>query len=434
MKVQSSPWKVDEVVAAARALGAETVIFDDELSGGQLRNLEKALKDGLGEDAAVRVCDRTALILDIFSQRAATREGMLQVEAAQLEYQIPRLTRMWSHLERQSGGGQNKGLGEKQIEVDKRLLRDRLSALRSDIESVRAHRTRYRERRRASPIPTLCLVGYTNAGKSTLLNALSDAGVVAEDKLFVTLDPTTRRITLPSGKEVLVTDTVGFIQKLPTQLVAAFRATLEEIQEASILLHVSDVSNPVAAAQSEAVLAVLEDLGVEDIPLLRVWNKMDRVPAPEALKAVANARGDTVCVSAKSGEGLVELADALEQAVSTLLVPVDILVPYDQGKTVDMVHRAGVIEHEEYRESGTRIRGRVPAQLARQVQDMWLAPPKQLDAERQAGGGRDMAGAISLSRAADGSLLEWEGVDVSGLPPLSDDLEGDDDSDELVQL
>ena len=422
--------KVDEVVAAANALGVDTVIFDDELSGTQLRNLEKALEES---GADVRVCDRTALILDIFSQRAATREGMLQVEAAQLEYQIPRLTRMWTHLERQAGGGGGgggggalKGMGEKQIEIDKRLLRDKLATIRRSIEDVRGHRQRYRDRRRTAPIPTLCLVGYTNAGKSTLLNALADAGVIAEDKLFATLDPTTRRITLPSGKEVLVTDTVGFIQKLPTQLVAAFRATLEEIQEASVIVHVSDVSNPMAAAQSEAVLDVLDDLGVEDIPLMRVWNKIDNVAAPEALHAVASARGDTVCVSARTGEGLEQFARLLEDAVSELLIPIDILVPYDQGKVVDTVHRAGVVELEEYGEQGTHIRGRAPAQLAQQLQDLWLQAPEDLQGPEE-------------------PVLEFEGDDAAadggGAPDLGftdEDAQSDDwpdaSADELVRL
>eukprot|EP00884_Botryococcus_braunii_P005091 jgi/Botrbrau1/14583/Bobra.0312s0008.2 len=214
--------KVEEVVGAVAETGAETLIFDDELTPGQLRNLERALGD------RVRICDRTALILDIFSQRAATREGQLQVELAQCEYQLPRLTRMWTHLERQAGG-RVKGMGEKQIEVDKRLLRTRIAALRRNLEEVRRNRQLSRDRRAQGQLPVIALVGYTNAGKSTLLNLLTGAGVLAEDKLFATLDPTTRRVLLPGGKEVLFTDTVGFIQKLPTQLVAAFRATLEGV-------------------------------------------------------------------------------------------------------------------------------------------------------------------------------------------------------------
>jgi GTP-binding protein HflX len=261
----------------------ETVIFDSELTPRQARNLSAALDD------RVAVCDRTMLILDIFGQRARTAEGQLQVEMASLEYQLPRLTRMWSHLERQAGGaggqGQVKGMGEKQIEIDKRLLRDRATFLRKKLDKVSTHRELYRERRAAAPVPVVALVGYTNAGKSSLLNALTESqsasspkAVLAEDKLFATLDPTTRRVRLPDGKTVLATDTVGFIQRLPTNLVAAFRATLEEIKESSLLLHVVDVSSPLADAQIRAVDQVLDELGARDLPRLVVWNKCDALP------------------------------------------------------------------------------------------------------------------------------------------------------------
>jgi len=264
-------------------LSVETVIFDSELTPRQARNLSAALDD------RVAVCDRTMLILDIFGQRARTAEGQLQVEMASLEYQLPRLTRMWSHLERQAGGaggqGQVKGMGEKQIEIDKRLLRDRATFLRKKLDKVSTHRELYRERRAAAPVPVVALVGYTNAGKSSLLNALTESqsasspkAVLAEDKLFATLDPTTRRVRLPDGKTVLATDTVGFIQRLPTNLVAAFRATLEEIKESSLLLHVVDVSSPLADAQIRAVDQVLDELGARDLPRLVVWNKCDALP------------------------------------------------------------------------------------------------------------------------------------------------------------
>ncbi|KAF3446366.1 hypothetical protein FNV43_RR11545 [Rhamnella rubrinervis] len=261
--------KVAEIKSAIHALDVETVIFDDELSPGQLRNLEKAF----GGD--VRVCDRTALILDIFNQRAATHEAALQVALAQMEYQLPRLTKMWTHLERQAGG-QVKGMGEKQIEVDKRILRTQIGGLKKELESVRKHRKQYRSRRLSVPVPVVSLVGYTNAGKSTLLNQLTGANVLAEDRLFATLDPTTRRVQMKNGKDFLLTDTVGFIQKLPTALVAAFRATLEEISESSLLVHVVDISHPLAQQQIDAVDKVLSELDVSSIPKLMVWNKVDK--------------------------------------------------------------------------------------------------------------------------------------------------------------
>lgn len=349
--------KTLEVEGAVDELDADTVIFDDELTGGQLRNLERAWGD------KIRLCDRTALILDIFSQRAATKEGQLQVELAQSEYQLPRLTRMWTHLERQAGG-QTKGMGEKQIEVDKRILRTRMAQLKRSLEDVRAHRKQYRERRAEAAVPVVALVGYTNAGKSTLLNCLTEAAVVAEDKLFATLDPTTRRVSLPSTKQVLLTDTVGFIQKLPTQLVAAFRATLEEITEASLLLHVVDVSHPNAAAQTQAVMQVLEDLDVGHIPMISVWNKVDVCADPEMVQKVADKRSNTVCISAQTGQGLPELMRMVERKVQEGMMPVDVLVPYAQGELSGEIHKIGIVEFEEFLPDGSHIAARVPVPLA----------------------------------------------------------------------
>ncbi len=360
--------KVAEIADAIQDTGAETVVFDDELSPGQMRNLEKAL----GEN--VRLCDRTALILDIFSQRAATREGKLQVELAQAEYQLPRLTRMWSHLERQtSGGGQGgqvKGMGEKQIEVDRRLLRNQAAKLRRQIEEVRSHRKAYRERRAAAPIPVIALVGYTNAGKSSLLNTLTDAGVVAEDQLFATLDPTTRRVIMPGGQEILFSDTVGFIQKLPTQLVAAFRATLEEIKDASLLLHVVDASHPSAAAQVDAVNKVLEDLEVQNIPALTVWNKIDACANPEAVMSVASKRQETVCVSATESYGIDDLLDAITQQLQKKMLNMVVLIPYNKGDLVDEIHRSGVVLREEYTDQGTMMQVHVPTHLAGKLEQL----------------------------------------------------------------
>ncbi|KAG9147058.1 hypothetical protein Leryth_005309 [Lithospermum erythrorhizon] len=355
--------KVSEIKSAIHALDVETVIFDDELSPGQLRNLEKAF----GGD--VRVCDRTALILDIFNQRAATREAALQVSLAQMEYQLPRLTRMWTHLERQSGG-QVKGMGEKQIEVDKRILRTQIGVLKKELESVRNHRKQYRNRRLAVPIPVVSLVGYTNAGKSTLLNRLTGAGVLAEDRLFATLDPTTRRVQMKNGREFLLTDTVGFIQKLPTTLVAAFRATLEEISESSLVVHVVDISHPLANQQIEAVDMVLSELDTSSIPKLIVWNKVDKAEDPQKIKLEASNREDVVCISALTGEGLDEFCYAILDKLKDTMVWVEALIPFDKGELLSMVHQVGMVERTEYTEKGTLIKAHVPLRFARLMTPM----------------------------------------------------------------
>ncbi|XP_027332991.1 uncharacterized protein LOC113847883 isoform X1 [Abrus precatorius] len=329
--------KVSEIKSAIHALGVETVIFDDELSAGQLRNLEKSF----GGD--VRVCDRTALILDIFNQRAATHEASLQVSLAQMEYQLPRLTKMWTHLERQAGG-KVKGMGEKQIEVDKRILRNQIGILKKELESVRKHRKQYRNRRFSVPVPVVSLVGYTNAGKSTLLNRLTGADVLAEDKLFATLDPTTRRVQMKNGKEFLLTDTVGFIQKLPTTLVAAFRATLEEISESSLLVHLVDISHPLAEQQINAVDKVLSELDVSSIPRLMVWNKVDKASDPRKIRLEAEKREDVVCISALSGEGLTEFCNAVQDKLKDSMVWVEALVPFENGDLLSTIHQVGMIE------------------------------------------------------------------------------------------
>lgn len=365
--------KVAEVARAVRELKVETVIFDDELSPGQQRNLERQLGGG-EQEPGVNVADRTALILDIFSQRAQTREGKLQVELAQVEYQLPRLTRMWTHLDRVGGGGQVKGTGEKQIETDKRLLRDKAAQLKRELESVRTHRRNYRNRRSQTPIPVVALVGYTNAGKSTLLNTLTNAGVLAEDKLFATLDPTTRKVRLARGTEVLVSDTVGFIQKLPTQLVAAFRATLEEIQDAGVILHVVDISHPNAAAQCRAVLKVLDELQTPDIPIITAWNKVDACADPESLRAIARQRQDTVCVSGKTGEGLEELLSLIGTSLEHSMTEVEVLLPYIAGDLLDDIHTAGSVRSTEYRPDGSLVTALVPRSLLGRLRDYSTTP------------------------------------------------------------
>ncbi len=355
--------KVEELAQLRRELGYDIALFDDELSPSQQRHLEDALE--------ARVVDRTGLILDIFARRAQSHEGRIQVELAQYEYYLPRLTRMWTHLSRQAVGGVGlRGPGETQLESDRRRIRKRISDLRRELEQVRRHRHLYRTRRQGENIPIVALVGYTNAGKSTLLNALSGAGVFVEDKLFATLDPTTRRIALPNGQKVLLTDTVGFIQKLPTQLVAAFRATLEELAEADLLLHILDITHPNAAEQAETVSRVLGELGLGDKPVLTALNKIDKIAAeaqqgmvtPEVLEAVrqvAEPCEDMVAISAEQGTGLEQLLAKIAEALGRDMVDITILLPYSAGELAALFHERGQVEAEEYRKEGTQIRGRL---------------------------------------------------------------------------
>lgn len=354
--------KITEVLDTCSALRAETIIFDCDLSPRQGRNIEE-LTGG-----SVRVCDRTSLILDIFAQRAATKEGKLQVQLAQAQYQLPRLTRMWSHLDRISGSGMVKGTGESQLQIDKRLLKDRMRQLSTKLEAVRTHRNQYRSRRVAAGIPVIALCGYTNAGKSTLLNVLSGSDVLAEDKLFATLDPTTRRVRLPNGKEVVVTDTVGFIQNLPTELVASFRATLEEISEASVIVHVVDASQPNRDRQIKAVTAVLADLDVLNAPMIMTFNKIDAAADAESLCARAAAAEGTVCVSAHTGQGVQALLELIESAVARELCSVEMLLPHvDSGVLAEVRSQGGVVEEERWSEEGVFVRAQVPLAVSRRL-------------------------------------------------------------------
>jgi len=359
------PGKVREVVERVAETAADVVVFDDELSPRHQRELEKILGD------EVKLLDRTALILDIFAQHAHTREGALQVELAQYEYRLPRLTRAWTHLARQAGGRAGgatggvgvRGPGETQLETDRRVIGQRIAQLKRELEAVRAHRGRYRARRRKVGMPTVAIVGYTNAGKSTLLNALSGAEVFVADQLFATLDPTTRRATLPGGGEVLFTDTVGFIQKLPTQLVAAFRATLEEVTEADVLLHMVDVTHPQMMRQVEAVYETLEEIGAADKPLVSALNKIDRLPDPDAVFPLMGRFPNSVAISALTGEGLQGLLACVEGVLEDQLAWLDVLIPYESGALVDLFHRRGLVEREEHTGAGTRIVGRIPREL-----------------------------------------------------------------------
>ncbi|CAI7991986.1 GTPase HflX [Geodia barretti] len=307
--------KLEELKGLLYAKRASTVICDDELTPTQQRNLEKEL-------GGAKVIDRTALILDVFAQRARTKDGRLQVELAQHEYLLPRLAGQWTHLERLGGGIGTRGPGETQIETDRRLVRQRIQKLKRDLEDVRRHRARYRARRIEMEVPVVSLVGYTNAGKSSLLNRLTNADVMAENLLFSTLDPITRRIKTPAGRDVLLTDTVGFIQKLPTAVVAAFRATLEEVQESTLVLHVLDIAHPNAAQMAAVVEGILKDLGIADKPRLVALNKADlldeNVDAETLSRALQLADGELggVFTSAETGTGLDTLLREIDDALS----------------------------------------------------------------------------------------------------------------------
>lgn len=357
--------KVEEVKMLIEDIDAGVVIFDDELSPRNQRELEKAF----GDD--VKVLDRTALILDIFALHAQTREGQLQVELAQLEYRVPRLTRMWTHLARQAGGrvgGQGGGVGlrgpgETQIESDRREIGRKITYIKKQLDTVRAHRERHRAKRQQTELKVIAIVGYTNAGKSTLLNRLSGADILSADMLFATLDPTTRKVDMPGGREVLFTDTVGFIQKLPTQIVAAFRATLEEIQNADLLLHVVDSTHPNADAQMESVEDTLAELEVEHLPTIVALNKCDQIEDPSGLAKKLGIKGVAVPVSAKTGFGVAELLVALEAAMVQQLEPLHVLLPYKRGDLVSLLHERGQVDSESHGAEGVELYGRLPARL-----------------------------------------------------------------------
>jgi len=357
--------RTQELSDLRRHLGLDLVIFDDELSPSQQRNLEKLL------DA--RVIDRTALILDIFAQHAHTREGRLQVELAQLEYRLPRLSGRGIELSRLGGGSRSagaggvggaigvRGTGETKLEIDRRRIRSRIAELQEEIEGVREQRLLHREQRAAQSISVVAVVGYTNAGKSTLFNALTQAEVLVEDKLFATLDPTTRHLLLPGNQEVLLTDTVGFIQKLPTRLIAAFRATLEEVTDADLLLEVVDISHENAIEQSETVNDILQELGVNEKPRVTALNKSDLLD--DAAEIDTSLYANAVTVSALRESGLDTLRGKIAQVLADRMEKVEVTIPYTKGELVELFHRRGHVEQEEHQPQGTYLAGRIPRTL-----------------------------------------------------------------------
>jgi len=331
--------RAEELALACAAMDIDLVVMDRELTPTQLRNLEEIFP--------CRIIDRTMLILDIFAGRARSAEGRLQVELAQLQYMLPRLMGQGTALSRLGGGIGTRGPGETKLESDRRHIRRRLGAIREQLEKVESQRQLRRQRRRKDGIPTVALVGYTNAGKSTLLNTLTDAGVLAEDKLFATLDPTARALKLPDGREVMLVDTVGFVRRLPHQLVKAFRSTLEEAVEADVILNICDASSPYAAEHLQVTGDLLQELGCGDKPILRVMNKCDLVPELELLGSFSS-----LCISARSGEGVPALLEAVAAALPPDRRRVQLLLPYAEGGLAERCRREGQVETEDYAPEG----------------------------------------------------------------------------------
>ncbi len=353
------PGKVDELCGLAAATGAALVIFDRELSPTQLRNLENELD--------CKILDRTQLILDIFARHARTREGQLQVELAQLNYLLPRLTGRGTTMSRLGGGIGTRGPGETQLEMDRRRIRTRIAYLDSALERVRAHRAQQRGRRAAVPLETVALVGYTNAGKSTLFNRLTGAGVLTSSQMFATLDPTVRSLTLPSGRQVLISDTVGFVRNLPTALIKAFRATLEEVQESDLVLLVSDAHSPVREEQERHVLAVLAEIGAGGKKRIEVRNKIDLLPAPER-SSLLEARENTCAVSALNGENLETLVRMIDSRLERDPVSrVHFSFPHTAGRALSFLYEHGRVLKREFADGRVEIEAEAPKSVTERL-------------------------------------------------------------------
>lgn len=352
--------KIEEIQSISSSLEPKLVIIDDEITPSQQRNLEKIFK--------IPVLDRTEVILEVFLQRAKTREARLQIELAKIKYELPRLKRLWTHLSRQKGGGvQSKGEGEKQIEIDRRLIKNRIERLQTELKAVVEHRKTQRIARERSEIPTFAIIGYTNAGKSTLLKALTDADVLVEDKLFATLDTTTRKFVLPNSQEILLIDTVGFIRKIPHTLVAAFRSTLEEAIHAEILLHLIDVSHPMAIEQAETTFEVLKELGAGKKTILTVLNKIDSCTNHSTIDYLRIKYSRTIQISALHRTGFDTLLESMMHEISKRRKDVVLKIPQSQYELVSEVMRSGKIFEQEYLENDILIKVEIPEILANRL-------------------------------------------------------------------
>lgn len=345
--------KVQELALYVQQENIDLCIFDDELTPAQQRNIEQAM--------GIRVLDRTALILDIFAQRARTNEGKLQVELAQLQYTLPRIMGKGLSLSRLGGGIGTRGPGETKLEVDRRRIRDRIAYIKECIDKVKSVRNLHRAGRAKASVPTVSLVGYTNAGKSTLLNVLTNSDIYAKDQLFATLDPTTRQLDLPDKQQAILTDTVGFIQRLPHQLVAAFQSTLEEVVESDVLLHVIDVSHELYKEQSNAVYKVLEQIGAKDKTIITVYNKIDKLPEDSALPERLAREENSICISAKGRKNLDRLLALIAENLKLQSIEADFMIPYSDTAIVSKLHEAGTVLEQEYLAEGTRLKVRLDA-------------------------------------------------------------------------
>lgn len=348
--------KVEEIALAAAECAADAVVFDAELSGIQIRNLEEDLKR--------RVIDRTSLILDIFANRAKTKEGQLQVELALYSYMLPRLMSVYTKFERQRGGIGMRGPGETKLEADRRMVRQRIAKLQSHIDEVQKRRSVQRASRGRDSLPTLALVGYTSAGKSTLMNSLTDAQVLADAMPFATLDPTTRKVEREEGQDFYLIDTVGFIRGLPTQLVAAFRATLEETLHADILIHVLDVSSPEWEMQRDVVIQTVEDLGASDVPMITAFNKIDALEDPTEARKLVAEWPDSVAISALKGEGIADLMAMADRHLEGRTQHVSLVIPFDQAALVDQSYKDGTVHRADYEEDGIHLEADLSPDMA----------------------------------------------------------------------